>query len=200
MATHAKHVENEAPGRSEAETCLATRRSTAPDCLAAPGPNSVELDRIIEIALRVPDHGRLGPWRLIVIAEEAKTRWLTQLMELAETRPDAPKARASAGKLQSAPLVVVVVSSPNVEHKVPVWEQTLSAGAVCMNLLNGAAAMGFGANWLTGWLAYDPKATVMLDLADHEKVAGMVLIGSIGECAPERERARAERVVTRLEA
>lgn len=177
---------------------LLSRRSTSPDALLAPGPSPDEIATLVSIALRVPDHGRIGPWRLILIAGAAKQRWLDRLFELAETREDAGKARVTTRKLAAAPLVIAVVSSPIAGHKVPEWEQWLSAGAVGMNLLNGATALGYGANWLTGWHAYDPQATALLDLADTERVAGLILVGSVGERAPERERADPARVTSWL--
>jgi nitroreductase len=165
-----------------------------PDALIGPGPNRDEVDRLVEIALRVPDHGRLSPWRLVLVTGEAKDRWIERLLTLAETREDAPKVRVSTRKLASAPLVVIVVSAAIPGHKVPEWEQHLSAGAVCMNLLNGAHALGYGANWLTGWHAYDSQATALLGLEEGQKVAGVVLIGSVAEQAPPRPRAKAEDV------
>lgn len=178
---------------------LLSRRSTAPDSLVAPGPSRAEIDQLVSIAMRVPDHGRIGPWRLVLIADEAKARWLEKLFALAETREDAGKSRVTTKKLVAAPLVIVVVSAPVAGHKVPEWEQQLSAGAVGMNLLNGAAALGYGANWLTGWHAYDPDATALIGLGEGEKVAGVVLVGSVAEPAAERERADPARVVTWLE-
>ena len=193
---------NEAPtvkgGRSLASQ-LATRRSPMPDALVGPGPDRAEIDQLIEIALRVPDHGRLAPWRLVLISGAAKARWVEKLMALAEARDDAAKVRLSTRKLSSAPLAIVAVSAPIAGHKVPEWEQSLSVGAVCMNILNGAHAMGYGAQWLTGWHAYDPQATALLELAQHEKVAGVILIGSIAEPAPERQRATADSVTRWLD-
>ncbi|AJP74257.1 nitroreductase family protein [Sphingomonas hengshuiensis] len=190
MASTATHF----PELSAADL-LAARRSPMPDALVAPGPDRTDVDRLVEIALRVPDHGRLSPWRLVLVAGEAKHRWVEQLLALAETREDAAKVRVSTRKLASAPLAVIVVSATIPGHKVPEWEQTLSAGAVCMNLLNGAHALGYGANWLTGWHAYDARATALLGLEEGQKVAGVVLIGSVAEAAPPRPRARAEDVV-----
>jgi nitroreductase len=198
MASHPSLSQIDTLDERDTAALLERRRSTTPDALVAPGPTREEIDRLVGIALRVPDHGRLGPWRLVLIAGTAKERWLESLMELAEKREDAPKARVSTRKMATAPLVVAVVSAPIAGHKVPEWEQQLSAGAVAMNLLNGAAALGYGANWLTGWHAYDEDATALLGLAPHERVAGMVLIGSVAEPAPERERASAEKVVTWL--
>ncbi|MGV3479379.1 MAG: nitroreductase family protein [Sphingobium sp.] len=184
---------------SSATDRLALRRSPQPDALVAPGPDAHEIDRLVEIALRVPDHGRLSPWRLILIAGAAKEQWVTRLMDLADKREDAAKVRVSTRKLSSAPLVVVVVSAATPGHKVPEWEQWLSAGAVCMNVLNGAHALGYGANWLTGWHAYDGQATALLGLADGEKVAGVILVGSIAEEAAPRPRAAAGDVARWLE-
>jgi nitroreductase len=198
MASHPSLSQIDTLDERDTAALLERRRSTTPDALVAPGPTREEIDRLVGIALRVPDHGRLGPWRLVLIAGTAKERWLESLMALAEKREDAPKARVSTRKMATAPLVVAVVSAPIAGHKVPEWEQQLSAGAVAMNLLNGAAALGYGANWLTGWHAYDEDATALLGLAPHERVAGMVLIGSVAEPAPERERASAEKVVTWL--
>ncbi|MBO9696901.1 MAG: nitroreductase family protein [Sphingopyxis sp.] len=185
---------------SAAADALTRRRSPTPDALVGPGPTREDTERLIEIALRVPDHGRLSPWRLVLIAGEAKQRWVAKLLELADRREDAPKTRVSTRKLASAPLVVVVVSSAVRGHKVPEWEQWLSAGAVCMNLVNGAHALGFGANWLTGWHAYDDQATALLGLEAGQKVAGVVLIGSVAAEAPERPRACAADVARWLEA
>jgi nitroreductase len=198
MASHPSLSQIDTLDERNPAALLERRRSTTPDALVAPGPTREEIDRLVGIALRVPDHGRLGPWRLVLIAGAAKERWLDSLMALADKREDAPKARVSTRKMAAAPLVVAVVSAPIAGHKVPEWEQQLSAGAVAMNLLNGAAALGYGANWLTGWHAYDEEATALLGLARHERVAGMVLIGSVAEPAPERERASAEKVVTWL--
>lgn len=173
---------------ADAADCLASRRSPMPDALVGPGPTREEIDRLVEIALRVPDHGRLSPWRLVLIADQPKQRWVEDLLRLADKRDDAPKTRVSTRKLASAPLVVVVISSPIAGHKVPEWEQWLSAGAVCMNLVNGAHALGYGANWLTGWHAYDDGATALLGLEESQKVAGVILIGSIAAAAAERPR------------
>jgi nitroreductase len=200
MASHPSLSRISAQDARMALELLETRRSTAPDALVGPGPSRDEIDRLVGIALRVPDHGKIGPWRLVLVAGEAKQRWLDQLMILAEAREDAPKARVSTRKLASAPLVVAVISSIVAGHKVPEWEQQLSAGAVGMNILHGAAALGYGANWLTGWHAYDPAATALLGLAPGEKVAGIILVGSMAQPATERERAMPERVVSWLDA
>lgn len=182
------------PAVSPVVELLSRRRSPMPDHLVAPGPGRSEIDRLIEIALRVPDHGRLSPWRLVVIAGDAKQRWVDQLLELCEVRDDMLKTRVSTRKLLNAPLAIVVVSTPIHGHKIPEWEQMLSAGAVCMNLLNGAHALGYGANWLTGWHAYDLQARALLGLDVEQKVAGVILVGSIATEPSERPRATADDV------
>lgn len=183
----------------DASEMLATRRSPLPDSLIMPGPDTEESARLFEIALRVPDHGRLAPWRLIRIAGASKARWVERLMEIVDTREDAAKTRVSTRKLASAPLAVVVVSKATPGHKVPEWEQWLSAGAVCMNLVNGAHALGYGAQWLTGWHAYDADATALLGLTDGERVAGVILIGTIAEPAGPRPRVSVAEAVTDLD-
>ncbi|MES2495759.1 MAG: nitroreductase [Pseudomonadota bacterium] len=171
-----------------ASELLAKRRSPMPDALVGPGPSPEEIEQLIEIGLRVPDHGRLAPWRLLLLSGENKTRWTDRLLELADARDDAAKVRVSTRKLVPAPLAIVVLSSAIPGHKVPEWEQWLSTGAVCMNLLNGAHALGYGAQWLTGWHAYDPNATALLGIREHEKEAGVILVGTVAEPAPPRPR------------
>lgn len=185
------------PGRTMAER-LEARRSPNPDLLTGPGPSRDEIERMLAIAVRVPDHGRLQPWRIVAIAGDAKTRWIEHLMAIAETRADAPKARSGIRKLAGAPLVIAVISAPIAGHKVPEWEQELSAGAVCMNLLDAAAALGYGGNWLTGWHAYDDGARALLGVGAQEKVAGVIPIGSVAGPTPERERPDLAQVVTWL--
>ncbi len=178
---------------------LATRRSPMPDALVGPGPTEAEIAQLVEIGLRVPDHGRLAPWRLILLSGETKQRWVDRLLEIAESREDAAKARVTTRKLASAPLAIVVVSTAVAGHKVPEWEQWLSTGALCMNLLNGAHALGYGGQWLTGWHAYDPRATALLGIGEQEKEAGVILIGSVAEAAPPRPRPSAQDIVSRPE-
>jgi len=182
-----------------ASELLASRRSPMPDALVAPGPGPEEIERLVEIGVRVPDHGRLSPWRLLLLSGDTKQRWVERLLQLADARDDAAKTRVSTRKLASAPLAIVVLSAAVQGHKVPEWEQWLSAGAVCMNLLNGAHALGYGAQWLTGWHAYDPQATALLGVGENEKVAGVILIGSIAEAAPPRPRPSPQEIASRPE-
>jgi nitroreductase len=174
---------------------LATRRSTAAVTLAAPAPNAQELDILLRLATRVPDHGKLTPWRFIVLEGANKDRFAGRLEALALSRGD-PKAAAKLAKLKIPPLAVAVISSPKPDAK-PEWEQVLSAGAVGATLLYATLAMGYGANWITDWYAYDPDAIAILGLAGDEKVAAFMLIGTPREPALERERPDVAALVSR---
>jgi nitroreductase len=181
---------------------LERRRSVDPDFLGEPGPTPEQTARLLKIAARVPDHGMLEPWRFIVLAGEARevasgriaeayTQALaTDMADFARDNPE--KAARQAAKMPKlfarAPLVVVVVSRADPAARKPEIEQLLSAGAVSMNLITAATAMGFGADWLTGWPAYDPRAHAILGLAPGEKVAGFVHIGTTMRASPERRR------------
>ncbi|MFC0813398.1 nitroreductase family protein [Paracoccus panacisoli] len=165
------------------------RRSHPPRTLLAPGPDRHELMNLLTLAARVPDHGKLGPWRFVVLERAALDRLAPALADhVAAAGGDA----AAVDKARSAfdsPLIVAVVSSPVDHPKVPEWEQFLSAGAVCLSLLNAALAAGYGAAWLSG-PATDPAfATAHLGLSPRERVAGLVHIGRRGPAdVPERPR------------
>jgi nitroreductase len=178
------------PIRPSAETLelLARRRSSPAQALAAPGPSADELETLLRLAVRVPDHGKLTPWRFVVFSAQAKAPLVERLKVLADAQPDPETARAKLRKFESAPTTVLVISRTTPGHKVPEWEQALSAGAVCMNLLIAVQAMGYGANWITDWYAYDPGALALLGVRDGEKVAGFVHMGATAE--PPLERAR----------
>ncbi|MCE6960190.1 nitroreductase [Cereibacter sphaeroides] len=169
---------------------LLTRRSRPAKTLGLPVPSREGLMPILTAALRVPDHGKLEPWRLIVLERAAMPR----LVALAETRADAlgldeEKRFKGRSQFEQSHLAVVVVASPKPSDKVPAIEQTLSAGAVGLSLLNAAEAAGWGANWLTGWPAYDRGfLREGLGLEDHEFVAGIIHIGSETILPPERPR------------
>ncbi|MCI3132651.1 nitroreductase family protein [Phenylobacterium aquaticum] len=165
---------------------LATRRSASALALAEPAPNADELADLIRLAARVPDHGKLAPWRFIILEGEDKAAFAARLEALAQARGDG-RAAAKLGKLKAPPLGVAVVSSP-VGGDIPEWEQLLSAGAVCTTLLYAAQAAGFGANWITDWYAYDAEATAILGLTPGERVAGYVFLGTVKDAPLERER------------
>ncbi|MDB5471607.1 MAG: nitroreductase [Caulobacter sp.] len=168
---------------------LARRRSASALTLAAPGPSEAELADLLRLAARVPDHGKLAPWRFIVLTGEGKAAYAAGLEAIAAGREDAVKLTAKLGKLKAPPMGVAVVSSPRAGD-IPEWEQLLSAGAVCTDLLHAASAMGYGANWITDWYAYDDEAKALLGLTAGEKVAGYVFVGTPSE--PPAERVRPE--------
>ena len=172
--------------RPEVLDFLATRRSASALTLAAPGPTSHELSLLVRLACRAPDHGKLTPWRMVVLETAPKAEFAARLEALALARDDA-KAAAKLAKLKAPPLCVAVVARPQLSE-IPEWEQLLSAAAVCTNLLYGATAMGYGANWITDWYAYDPDALKILGLEAGERVAGYILIGSPKEAPLERVR------------
>ena len=176
---------------------LARRRSASAVTLAEPGPDAAQLDDLLRLAARVPDHGKLAPWRFIVLEGAGKAAFVARLEALSRNRGD-PVLAAKLAKLKIPPLAVVVVSSPKTT-KIPAWEQQLSAASVCTNLLYAAQASGFGANWITDWYSYDPEATALLGLAEAERVAGVILIGTPREPPMERERPDVTPLVTRWE-
>lgn len=166
---------------------LARRRSASALSLRAPGPSAEELTDLLTLAARVPDHGKLAPWRFIVLQGEDKAAFAARLEALAAGHPDAPKLIAKLGKLKTPPMGVAVVSR-TVDGDIPDWEQLLSAGAVCTTLLYAATAMGYGANWITDWYAYDTQARAALGLTVDEQIAGFVFIGTAAEAPQERVR------------
>jgi nitroreductase len=174
---------------------LATRRSTSALTLAAPAPSAQELDILLRLATRVPDHGKLSPWRFIVLEGDDKARFAAKLEALAQSRGD-QTAAAKLAKLKIPPLAVAVISAPK-PAAIPEWEQVLSAGAVGATLLYASLAMGYGANWITDWYAYDPQGNAILGLTEGERVAGFVLIGTPREPALERERPAVPALVSR---
>ena len=179
----------------EVLTFLARRRSVSAVTLTAPGPAPDELDTLLRLATRVPDHGKLSPWRFVVLEGADKAAFVARLEALSAARGD-PSLAAKLAKLKAPPLAVFVVSSPR-DGPIPQWEQVLSAGAVCATLLYGALAMGYGANWITDWYSYDAEATAILGLEPTERVAGCVLIGAPREPPLERERPDTQALVTR---
>jgi nitroreductase len=166
---------------------MALRRSASAGALAAPGPDHGQLMELLRLAARVPDHGKLAPWRFIVLEGEAKAAFVRQVEGLAAQSVDPDKALGALFKLRAPPMAVVVVSKV-VEGKIPEWEQRLSAGAVALSLVNAAQAMGFGANWITDWYAYDPGVDRVLGLGAGEQVVGYVYLGTVAEAPLERVR------------
>ena len=179
---------------------LMRRHSTPSRLLGEPGPDRAQLQRLLQAAVHVPDHGRLAPWRFIAVRGEQRAR-LGALLALRtiERDPAAPAAvvEKDRQRFSHAPLVVVVART-TVPHKVPEQEQLLSGGAACFSLLLAAEAMGFGAQWLTGWAAYDPAVAAALGLSAGERVLGFVHIGSVAEPVPDRERPDPSALLTDL--
>jgi nitroreductase len=182
---------------------LLSRRSVAANMLGEPGPDKEELTRILTAAARVPDHKKLSPWRFILFQGEARARFGQVL--LAACRANEPDAAASrldfeAQRFLRAPLVVCVVSRVVDNPAAPEWEQILSAGAACQSLLIAATALGYGAQWITEWYAYDRSVRRALKLAANERVAGFIYIGTAAEKPAERERPLLTDVVTQYPA
>ena len=155
--------------------------------LTAPGPDREQLTEILRIAARVPDHGKLAPWRFIVLKGEAKDVFAKRIAPLADSQANPTKATAALRKLTRPPVCVAVISR-HIPGEIPEWEQRQSASAVCHQMLLAAAALGWGANWITDWYSYDPRATAILGLADGEQVAGYLYLGTTNEQPQERAR------------
>ena len=181
---------------------LRHRRSTPSRLLGPPGPDAAQLRALLECAVRVPDHGKLAPWRFLRIAGDARHALGEFLAARAlERDPGAAPAAVEKDRLRfsHAPLVLVVIARLTPGHKVPEQEQLLSGGALCFQLLLAADAMGFGAQWLTGWPAYDPAVAARLGLVEHERVLGFLHLGTAREAAPERERPDAMALLSEFE-
>lgn len=167
------------------------RRSVPSRLLGAPGPDHETLLRMLRSASRVPDHGKRTPFRFLRIEGEARHALGAFLAARSRARtPDAPESvfEKDAARFSHAPVVVAVVAQLGPDEKIPAQERLLSAGCVCFALLQAAQACGFGAQWLTGWAAYDPEVAAHLGLSPHESIAGFVHIGTAQGEAPERER------------
>lgn len=167
---------------------LAVRRSASAQLLIAPGPSEAEIEQILHLGARTPDHGKLFPWRFVVLGPQSRADLSEALAALAETQGRTDKDLAVLAKLANPPLTIMVVSTPIQGHKVPVWEQQLSAGAVCMNLEHAADALGYSASWITDWYSYDPAAVALFGVQDGETIAGFIHIGTLTEAPLERPR------------
>lgn len=177
---------------------LAARQSHPAKMLAPPAPDRDTLTAILTAALRVPDHGKLEPWRLIVAGRDALDRWaaVAEAVGRAAGRPE-EEIDKGRGQFTRSAMCVAVLASPKDSAKIPVIEQTLSTGALCLGLVNATHAAGFGASWITGWPAHDSRfVATALGAAPHEWVAGFVHIGTIATPLPDRPRPDLARVVT----
>jgi nitroreductase len=177
--------------RSSILSLLETRRSGKPREMVGPGPSEAELERILTIAARTPDHGKLFPWRFVTIADDQRDAFALLLRRAlqAEDPSAGPTHHEAADQFaHQQGALVVLVSAPVHSHKIPVWEQELSCGAAGMNLLTAAHAMGFVAGWLTGWQAYSEMVRSAF-CGPGERIAGFIFIGHPGRELEERPRA-----------
>ncbi|KQY14629.1 nitroreductase [Rhizobium sp. Root482] len=178
---------------------LATRRSIPAFQMGGPGPGTAEIEEMLRLASRVPDHGKLAPWRFIVYRGEERARLSAELAKMAlVARPDLSEemVKVENARLTRAPVVVAVVSKAAPHVKVPEWEQLMSAGAVCLNLLMAANAYGYASNWLTEWYAFDAAAHPLLGVEPGERIAGFIHIGTPQVPPTERPRPELSEIVT----
>lgn len=179
---------------------LLSRRSGSAKAMKGPGPDAEQLHRILAAGVRVPDHGKLTPWRFILFEGEARARMGGVLAEIVAGAPDVSPERIAVerGRFMRAPVVVGVVSRAREQLPIPLWEQELSAGAVCMNIVIAAHAMGFVANWVTEWCAYHPKVLEKIGLRPTERIAGFIYIGQPADALEDRPRPKVESLTTRF--
>lgn len=178
---------------------LKTRKSASAKAMGEPGPSSTQLAEILEIAVRVPDHGKLSPWRFIVFAGAARGKMSAEFAGIwAKAHPEhGPEMLAfQRGFLERAPVVVVVVSTAASHGKIPVWEQQLSSAALCFNMELAAQACGFDTQWTTDWVAYDGQAKAAMGVAATEQVAGLIFIGTSTVPLEDRPRPDAKALTT----
>jgi nitroreductase len=176
--------------RSSALALLETRRSGKPRDLGPPGPTAEELNRILTIAMRAPDHGKLSPWRFVIVGRDQRQPLMDLLCRaLPEHDPEATEAHYAKAQefAHQAPVMIVLISSPIEGHKIPVWEQQLSCGAVGMNLLQASHALGYVGGWITGWQAYSPRV-MQAFCNEGERIAGFIFLGTPASPLEERPR------------
>ena len=180
---------------------LTTRRSIKPFEMSGPGPSASELETILTVGARTPDHGKIVPWRFIVFEGDARKKAGDIFARVFKEKnggatPD--QIAKEQSRFTDAPLVIAVVSKTSSHPKVPAWEQELSAGASCMNIVHAAHALGYVANWLTGWMAFDRDVLNALGLNEDEKIAGFIHIGKSERPTDDRPRPALSDIVTRF--
>jgi nitroreductase len=176
---------------TDASDFLLSRRSIVVRNMASPGPTDEDLEKILRAGMRVPDHGRLTPWRFIVIRGEARDKMGQVLGEAFRmANPDCidEQVEIEEERFARAPVVIAVASRTVPEHKIPEWEQILSSGAACQNMLTSALGMGYAAQWITEWCAYNDHVKDALGLEANDKVAGFLYLGSRTEEPTDRQR------------
>lgn len=187
------------PVNAALKTYLETRRSTPAFQMTEPGPSREEIMELLTIASRVPDHGKLAPWRYIVYTGAERERISAELAKVAMARNPAlseEMVKVEKTRLTRAPVVIAVVSRAAPHAKIPEWEQVLSAGAVCLNMSMAANALGYAANWLTEWFAFDESVFELLGVRAGEKIAGFIHIGTQQIHPGERARPDVPSLVT----
>jgi nitroreductase len=180
---------------------LLTRRSAKAAALGEPGPSPAELEQILTAAVRVPDHKAVVPWRFIVFEGEARARFGELIADACRNEeaepPSEVRLATERARLLRAPTVVAAISRVVPTPGAPEWEQVLSCGAACFNLCLAANALGYGTSWVTEWYSYSPRVRAALKLADNERPAGFIYIGTAKERQPERQRPALATVVSR---
>ena len=178
---------------------LAVRRSVPAFQMCEPGPDKAEIESILTLAVRVPDHGKIAPWRFIIYRGEERARIGEELLKLAlEKNPGLSEEmiQVERARFTRAPVVIAVISTAAPHAKIPEWEQVMSAGALCLNLLMAANAHGYVSNWLSEWFAFDERPYPLLGIKAGEKVAGFIHIGSTEFPLVERPRPALEDLVS----
>ena len=179
---------------------LKQRRSVPPQFLSVPGPSGTQLDELLEIAARVPDHGKLVPWRFIVFeggAREEAAEVIARVFRERNPQANEDQVEFERKRLLNAPVIVAVVSRAREHAKIPLWEQELSSGAVCMTMLTAAYAMGYAGSWLTNWFSFDRKVLSDFGLGEDERIAGFIHLGTPAAPITDRERPVMAEIVSR---
>ena len=186
-------IENE-----KAKDFLAKRRSVSVKDLKGPGPGLESILEIMKAALRVPDHGKLEPWRVVLIFEKSREKFSNIIQSRGKALSiDPKKIEKNSLNVLNTPLIITIIGSPKEDSKIPQIEQTLSTGALCLSVVNNFLANGFGANWLTGWMAHDRKLGIeAFNLRDKEFVAGFIYVGNFNGLLIDRPRPKTEEKIT----
>jgi nitroreductase len=176
---------------------LLSRRSGSAKTMGDPGPSDEQLQKILQAGVRVPDHGKLFPWRFLVLKGDGRGRAGEILAEVRQAQGERDRQiEEERARFLRAPVVIGVISAAREQNKIPVWEQELSAGAVCQTILIAAHALGFVGNWVTEWYAYDPLVKERLGLKPGERIAGFIYIGTSQEALEERARPDLDKIVS----